>query len=151
MESENDLHESLRTADRAAAAPWVDYPPTPWWYFPAAGCWFAAMAAVVGGVGDNHVVDVIVLVIALVAYGACIGWYRRYRGVMPHGKPPREFWPAIGWYLVGAAAFFVVVWFALQASIVLGTVLAFVLATGGLAAYEVAYARAANRTRSRLG
>lgn len=36
MESD-EARELLKVAERAEAAPYLDYPPTPWWYYPVVG------------------------------------------------------------------------------------------------------------------
>ena len=45
METTPDPYQQLAEAERAAAAPYVDYPPTPAWYAPAVGAWSAAVVA----------------------------------------------------------------------------------------------------------
>ncbi len=80
MES-NDL---LRDLDQAAARPFIDYPPTPWWYPILMGGCFSATAAVLLLIYHGNVVAGIVLgVAALVAVGIFGGWYRSRWGTWP--------------------------------------------------------------------
>ena len=86
MENEHELERELRAAERAEAAPWTDYPPTPAWYPPLTGAW-AALLVLAATTRDTHPVAAVVGLIALIAVEmAFINWYRRYRGVMPSFK-----------------------------------------------------------------
>ncbi len=151
MESSLDPAEELLAADRAAAAPYIDYPPTPWWFALAAGLWATALVAafVIPSPGVWMVVVVLLLV---TVEGAFLGWYRRKRGTSPSIRNvPGEFRRAYIGYTVGAVAVVVLVaaciaW--LPVPVTLGVT--FVLVTAGLAGYEKVYERAAARTRGRL-
>ena len=46
MESNESARDLLREADRAEAAPWVDFPPTPAWYPASVGIWGAALTLI---------------------------------------------------------------------------------------------------------
>lgn len=153
METTPDPRQQLEEADRAAAAPYVDYPRTPTWYAPAVGAWSAALVAVLAA-RNSHPVLSVALVLALVAAEVgFIAWYRTKRGTMPSLRHvPPEIRSEMTRYVVGL----VVVMAAVLAAAVLlswvvAAVLAFVLVTAGLTAYERRYARAAAATRARLG
>ena len=150
MES-NELRDSLRQADRAEAAPWTDYPPTPRWYPIATGLWAAALTLAFTALEDG--LRLLVLLALIGAELAFVRWYVRYRGgVMPTGPAPREFRRAIALFVLGAAAVVggaallvagVGPWAAAGYTLVTTTVV--------IAWYEHAYADAARRARERLG
>jgi hypothetical protein len=151
MESMENARELLREADRAEAAPWVDYPPTPAWYPVSVGVWGAAMCLMLGLL-ENSVWRML-LVFALVGVEASfIVWYRRYRGTWPTGPMPRELRPAAFRFVAvnllliicaGALVMLELPWVA--AAVVL------VLATAHFWWYERAYAAAMAAARVRLG
>jgi hypothetical protein len=153
MESEDaveQLRQSLRAADRAEAAPWTDYPPTPRWYPPATGVWAALLTLAVGGLEDGTRAAA---VFSLVVIECCfLGWYVRYRGgVMPTGPAPREFTRAITVFVAALVAVVVgVVTLATLLSLWAGAALALVGVTAVVAWYERAYAAASDRARKRL-
>lgn len=153
METTPDPREQLDEAERAAAAPYVDYPRTPTWYAPAVGAWSAALVAVLATLTSHPVPSVVVLVVLVAAEGGFIAWYRTKRGTMPSMRQvPPEIRSEMTRYLVGL----VVVMAAVVAAAVLlpwvfAAVLAFVLVTAGLTVYERRYGRAAAATRARLG
>jgi O-antigen/teichoic acid export membrane protein len=151
MES-SELRERLRVAERAAAAPYVDYPPTPRWYPPAAGLWSVALVLVVGLPTHSDVWRPVGLCLLVAVNLVFVRWYRRYRGTAPRGRAPREIRRVMAAFVVGAvvivAGAALLVWLA---SAVVAAVVAFVVVTGAIAWYERVYARAADRTRERLG
>jgi hypothetical protein len=149
MESD-EIRRALREADRAEAAPWTDYPPTPRWYPPATGAWAAGLTVALAGLegGDRGAA-----VLVLLAVECCfLAWYLRYRGgAMPTGWAPREFRRAIALFLGAIALIAVAVsGLALLAGAWAGAVLALVAVTGVVTWYERAYADAARRARERL-
>jgi hypothetical protein len=154
MESDAfDLTEAQRTAERAEAAPYVDYPPTPRWYYPACGAWVAAYVALLG-LREEHSVWLVVGVVLLTALvGAFLGWYQRYVGAMPRPlRGPREFRLAYAGYFAGLLVLTGAIagtW--LLVGHAAAVVVAFVGTTVGIYGYERAYADAARRTRERLG
>jgi hypothetical protein len=154
MESEiYDPADADRIAERAEVAPYVDYPPTPRWYFPAGGAWAAAYVALLG-LHDSHDGWMVAGLLALVALqGAFLAWYRSYHGAMPRlRRAPREFRRAFLGYGVGCVVVVAVVVAAwLAAGVAAAAVVAFVAVTAGLAWYERVYAAAAGRTRERVG
>lgn len=149
MESE-EIRQALRDADRAEAAPWTDYPPTPRWYPPAVGAWAAlltlAFAELDGGLRWLALAGLIG------AEFAFVRWYVRYRdSVMPVGRPPREFRGAITGFVTGAAV--VVLGVAALVALVgswAAAAFAFIATTVIIAWYERAYAEAARLARERL-
>ncbi|MBC9734504.1 hypothetical protein [Nocardioides marmotae] len=145
--------ELFRELERAEAAPYVDYPPTPWWYFPAAGAWFAGTTGIQGLTDDHLPLAIALLVVLLVALGVFCGWYTRYRGVMPSmfSRTPREMRRTFLVYFVGVALVFGIVWWtASAAGWPAASGVMFVLATGGLILHERSYGAAAARIRDRL-
>jgi hypothetical protein len=153
MESDAHPGSALAAAERATAAIWTDYPPTPAWYYPAGGAWVAAFVAVGAAVERPLVALPAALALTLVGV-AFTRWYTRYRGVLPRlASAPAEFRPAIRVYLAGCVLLTVAVIGVtyLADRLVAGIVLAFVGTTAALYLYERAYEAAARRTRDRLG
>lgn len=152
MATDDDLRTQQRAAERAEAAPWTDYPPTPRWYPPAVGLWAAALTASFT-VLDGAARGVTVAVLIALELGF-LAWYRTYRGTMPSGllgsMPPeiavaaRHLLAALAVVtaLVAAAGFLGPDW--------LGPVLALVGVTAVVNHYETSYAAAAASTRARL-
>lgn len=143
------LRESLRAAERAEAAPWIDYPPTPAWYPVSVALWGAALT-----MSFSLEATPLRLVVVFGLVGLEIGflrWYRRYRGTMPAGKVPAELrqpfyaFLAVNFAIMGAAfaiGSLVAIWVA--------AVFVFVTVLPSLTWYEHLYERAAARTRARL-
>ncbi len=152
METTPDPRQQLAEAERAAAAPYVDYPPTPRWYAPAVGAWSAALLAVVTTRTSHHVLAIVMLASLLAAEGAFFAWYRAKRGTMPSMRQvPTEIRAEMWRYLVGLAVVVAAVAAAVVlASWVVAAVVTFVLVTAGLTVYERRYERAAAATRARL-
>jgi hypothetical protein len=150
METPLDPRDQLREQEQAAALPWIQYPRTPW--FPlAGGLWASTMlAAMLYLWRDPWIVPVLLVLVAI--EGAFFGWYRSKRGTSPSLRSaPPEFRPAFMAYVVGVA----VVVAALALAVVtlpdlVAVLLCFLLVTGGLQAYEVAYGRAAAAAQARL-
>ena len=146
------MHAALRDAERGAAAPYVDYPPTPWWFFPGTGLWAAGMVAAIALMAGEHVVGVLLLLALVGLEIGFIRWYRTKRGVSPRliGGPP-ELSPVLRTYAVGCVAVLAVV-VALYALVgpVAAAVAAFGLVSGGMAAHERSYGAAATTIRLRL-
>lgn len=153
MESD-EARELLRVAERAEAAPYLDYPPTPWWYYPVIGAWAAGMIGAFTWWRESIPLFVGTLVVLIVAEIVFLNWMQRRHGALPRpgrGSPPAEI--GVEWrnYFVALPIVAVVV----AGAWVLGGVLAaagvaFVLITGGLVIYEKRYARAAEAVRARL-
>ncbi|WP_155389205.1 hypothetical protein [Catellatospora paridis] len=149
-----EVAEQLKAAERGAAAPYVDYPPTPWWYAPAVGAWVAAMIGTFTWWRENAGLFVGSLVALIAVEILFITWMRRRHGALPmpgKGTPPAE----IAGVWRGFAAALPVIALLVAATWWLGGVPAaaaasFVLVTAGLAVYERRYAVAAADTRARL-
>lgn len=151
MESNRDAAESLRQADRAAAAPYIDYPPTPRWYPLATGLWAAVFCLAMAIPADSPLRALALLGLVVVEL-AFLMWYRRYRGTMPRGRAPEEIRQVLLRFVVGAAVVLAVVGLTLWlASPWVAAVVALVVVPPAVAWYERAYADAAARTRARLG
>lgn len=159
MESEPDMLETpdrdeiaaaLREDERAAAAPWIDYPAPPAWYPVAGGLWFGAWAWIL--TADQWWSSLLLLPLLLLV-GGYVGWYRRRRGTTPRWwGAPREI-DRVLWLFIGTAAVLVAGGVLLDQLVGRWPMIAWVtLGVGaGLALYEWRYARAARRTRERLG
>lgn len=154
MESKDEVRDQLRAAERAAAAPYVDYPKDPWWTVPG----FGALASLfVLGVNLRQQSDLPdwagTLPLALVAASVCgyVLWQRRRRGIAPSGKAPREV-SRVLWRFVLGAFVVAVVMFVLAdlAPLWLAVPFAFVFASGGMLWFGRAYDRAAAQARERL-
>jgi hypothetical protein len=144
MESE-EIREALREAERAEAAPWTDYRRTSWWFAPAAGAWAGLVVLLLWL--DDHLFWVANLFWIIGA-----NWWQRRRGVVPRGLSPREQWrPAAIWValLLASAGIAYVVWRQVDPRV--AAAVTAVLVTISYAWYDRAYARAAERTRARLG
>jgi hypothetical protein len=146
--------EQLRVIKRGEAAPYMTYPPTPWWYFPAIGGWVAALVLTFSWWRVNGVLFVgsLVLLVALEVLGFV--WMKRRHGALPlvgRGHAPAEIASVWRGYVAGMvlviAAVAVTCWLAGFAA---GAVVAFVTVTAGLALYEWRYAGAVARVRERL-
>jgi hypothetical protein len=151
MESNQDLAHVLRGADRAAAAPYIDYPPTPAWYPPATGVWAACFCLAMAIPDDSPLRGVVLLALVAVEVGFLV-WYRRRRGVFPRGRAPQEIRRVMAAFIVGAAV--VVALGALAVWLAgpwVAAILALVVVTPAVAWYERAYEAAAARARVRLG
>ena len=153
MESVHEARSALAIAERAGAAPYVDYPPTPRWYPFAVGGWGALMA-LAAGISADHAVLGIALLVALVASEfALLAWYKLYRRVVPSMTgAPREIAAAFRRFLIGTV---VVLGVCVGVYAWLGPVPAaavtFCLVTPAIALYERSYASAAAAARARLG
>jgi hypothetical protein len=151
METEHDVAESLRRADRAAAAPYIDYPPTPAWYPPATGLW-AAVFCLAMSIPSNSSLRAVAMLGLVAVEIIFLAWYRRYRGTWPRGRAPGEIRTVLAWFLVGAAVVIGIVGATLWlAPAWVAAVVAFVIVTLAVLWYERAYEDAAARARMRLG
>jgi hypothetical protein len=152
MESIEDPRTALRIVERAGAAPYIDYPPTPRWYPFAVGVWAALMVLACDGASSRPAVFIPVIVLLVAAEGAFFAWYRRYMQTWPSMRSaPREINAAYRRYAVGAVSVLAVcvAVFVLIGPVVCAVV-TFALVAAGLALYERTYAAAATATRNRL-
>jgi hypothetical protein len=147
MESVHEAQAALAVAERASAAPYVDYPPTPKWYPFVVGAWCALMVLALHGLSTDTAVFVPVVVALVAAEGAFIAWYRRYRKTMPtlRNAPP-EINAAFRRYFAGCVAVLAVcagTWVLLGPAVC--AAVTFVLVSAGLWRYEHDYAAARQR------
>jgi hypothetical protein len=151
MESNADVARALRQADRAAAAPYIDYPPTPGWYPGATGLWAAAFCLAMAIPDDSPLRAVVMVALVAVEIGF-LAWYRRYRGTWPRGRAPQEIRRVMRSFVVGAVVVIGVVGLVLWvAPAWVAAIVAVVVVTPAVTWYERAYAAAADRARARLG
>ncbi|GGO27673.1 hypothetical protein GCM10011576_52520 [Micromonospora parathelypteridis] len=148
------LAEELAAAERGAAAPYIDYPPSPWWYAPSIGAWAAAMIGTFTWWRENVGLFVVSLAALIAVEILFVVWMQRRHGALPmpgKGTPPVEIarmWREYVASLPVVALIVGLVWWLVGVPAAAGT--AFVLVTAGLAFYERRYAVAAAATRARL-
>lgn len=147
--------DELHDVERAAAAPFVEYPDLPWWWAVVAGAWFTAiLTPTVLDWPGNVFARLALLTVLIAILGATVRWYVAQRGVMPSNDPrvaPTEIGRVMWAYYVGVAVVLVVLlalWIWAPPAVTLAAV--FVLSSGGLTFYERRYRTAAARTRARL-
>ncbi|MGC4940662.1 hypothetical protein [Kribbella sp. DT2] len=151
---ESDPQQQLRELERAEAAPYVNYPKSPWWYAPAIGLWVTAMIGTFTWWRENAVLFCLSLAVLIVAEIGFINWMQRRHGAMPfpgRGRPPVEIGAVWRKYFAGVAAIVVMVglvWWLVGVPV--AAAVAFVQVTSGLYLYERTYAKAAARVRERL-
>lgn len=144
----------LKVAERAEAAPYLDYPTTPWWYYPAIGAWAAGMIGAFVWWRESIPMFAGTLAALIIAEIAFINWMQRRHGAMPvpgRGTPPKEIgavWRGYFLALPVVALAIAAVWW--LGSVLVAAAAAFVLVTGGLVVYEKRYQRAVDAVRARL-
>lgn len=151
MESNRAAAAALRQAERAAAAPYIDYPPTPRWYPPATGLWAAAFCLATA-IPAESALRTVALALLVAVELIFMAWYRRKRGVWPRGRAPEEVQKVLLAFVVGAAVVIgiiaMILWLAAPW---VAAIVAFLVVTPALVLYERVYAAAAARARARLG
>lgn len=151
---ESDAREQMRLLERAEAAPYVDYPKTPWWYPIIVGLWVAAMIGAFTWWRENAALFASSLAMLIVLELAFITWMQRRHGAMPmpgRGKPPVEIGALWRKFYASLAAIVVIVglvWW--LTNVPIAAAAAFVQVTTGLMFYERAYAVAAAKVKERL-
>lgn len=153
MESNLPPEEELAFAERAAVAPWIDYPTTPWWYEPSAGLLAGALVLVLGERGGLHGAVFVVMALLLVfLMGAWIGAAVSRQGAVPRlRRAPAEFVPVLRAYFVGFVLVLTVVvmlYFAVDSRV--AAIAAAVGVAGGLYLYERRFATTAAIVRKRV-
>src|SRR5919109_5063410 len=139
MESDATPQQALDEVERATAALWSHYPPTPWWYCPGSGAWHAGFVLVLGGLHDSPVLLTVAMVGLMAVAAWFTQWYTRYRGAVPRAgrSMPAEFRPAViafgGCYLSLLA---VVALVFIAVGYVAAAVVAFVGVTVGVYVFE---------------
>lgn len=153
VESDATPHQALAEAERATASLWVDYPPTPAWYCPAAGAWHAGFVLAVGGLYESPAWLAISMSVLTSLLAGFTAWYTRYRGAAPRVRSaPAEFTTPIMAYMgAWVTAVAVIAAVSVMVDYRVGAVVAFMLVTSVFYVYEWAYAAAAAATRERLG
>lgn len=145
---------TLRAAERAAAAPFIDYPKTPWWYPLLFATFMTAVLAGPALVQHGHGIAGFGLqFLSLAALITFARWYRTRWGAWPRmSAAPAEIKGAYRWFLtmfVVGAVVSVAAW--LLGGPQVGLPAIFVVAYALIWAYEgVVYPRAAQRVRERL-
>ncbi|MEV0720140.1 hypothetical protein [Asanoa sp. NPDC050611] len=148
------LAGELAAAERGAAAPYVTYPPTPWWYAVSVGAWVAALVGTFTWWRESVGLFVGSLAALIALELLFLVWMRRRHGALPMpgtGTPPPEIarvWRAYFAALPLVALAVWLVWWLVGVPAAAGT--SFVLVTVGLTVYERRYAAAAAATRARL-
>ncbi len=152
MESFSSVGAARRAVERAAATPFLDHPPAPAWYCPAAGAWSAALVLALAGLAGRPALAVPAVLVLVALEFAFLGWFRRRWGTWPRLRAaPPEIARAMRGYAVGAVAVIgAVVAAAVLVHPAAGAGVALVGVTTGLWVYERAYARAADAVRRRL-
>lgn len=97
--------DSLRELNLAAARPFIEYPPTPWWYPVLMGGYFAAIAIALFLGADGHgLVAFGVFAAAIITLGLFFRWYRARWGTWPQmSEAPPEIRRAYRIAFAGAA------------------------------------------------
>lgn len=150
-----EVARELADAERAAAAPYINYPPTQWWEIVLIATWAGALVYAVGTDRIDGFPQAL-LIFALVGVELVwINWRSRSHGAMPwpgKGNPPPEIAKLWRHYYLGVAAFaamIAVVW--ILGNHVAAAVFVFFLTLVSLTWYETRYGAAATRVRERLG
>lgn len=149
-----EVTEQLAAVERGAAAPYVDFPPTPWWSPPVVGAWVAAFIGTFAWWRGNAVLFIGALLVLIAAEFLFVGWLQRRHGAFPRpggGTPPAEITAVWRSFLTAVPLITVLVglvWW--LAGVPAAAGVAFVLVTAGLIGYERRYAGAAARVRERL-
>lgn len=147
--------DDLRAVGLSAARVWADYPPTPWWWWPAfAALWAGFVVAATRAVELSNVwlFDAAAVVLA-VGELALLYHHRRVRGAWPRlATMPPEIRTLVGRQFVltaGVAVVVVLLCLAGWSLVAAGLTFAY-LALGGGIVYERAYRRAADAAVARV-
>lgn len=149
---ESDAYEMMSELERAEAAPYVYYEPTPWWCGPYFGAYFVAL--VLGFGADHSLVQLATLVVTLGSLFLVVRYIKRRNGVLPmpgRGNPPPEIARAYRlyfWSLIPVGAFLILCFLLLRPPVT--AAIAFVTVTAGFVVYDRTYGRAAAAVRERL-
>ena len=149
-----EAREQLEIVRRAEAAPYIDYPRTPWWYAPSVGAWVGAMIGAFSWWRENAAIFSGLLATLVVLEVVFLAWMGRRHGALPmpgRGTPPPEIaaaWRGYALALPGVALAVALTWWLAGPPVAAGV--SFVLVTAGLAVYERRYALAAAKVRARL-
>lgn len=151
MESDDPAYE-LTLIERAAAAPYVDYPATPAWYPTVVGLWAAAMIGTFWWWRDSIVLFVGSITLLVILEVSFLQWVSKRHGAIPrlgHGTPPPQIARLYKLFFVGfllvIAAVGLTWWLG---GLGWGMVAAFVFVTAGVTVYERSYAQTAKQVRA---
>ncbi|MEQ3554667.1 hypothetical protein WIS52_29735 [Pseudonocardia nematodicida] len=151
---ESDPRDDLAIIERAEAAPYVSYPATPRWMYPAFALWVGAYTAAYALLEVHALLFLAVVVGLLGAIILALRWMHRWHGALPlpgRGTPPAEITRVYRQYFAGIAVLVVaVVVLGLTAGIAVASVAGVLLSYPGLLAFDRAYHRAAAAVRERL-
>lgn len=152
---ESDAHETMAELERAEAAPYIDYRPTPWWVAPYFGLYFVGLVLAFAWTSDAYrPVYFAILAVLLVSLFVVVRHIKRRNGALPfpgRGTPPPEIarvYRLYFWSLIPVAAVLLLSFFLLPVPV--SAVIAFVTVTAGVVLYDRVYERAAVVVRERL-
>ena len=155
METNRDeIRSALLAAERAAAAPYIDYPASPAWYAPVTGLWFAAFVGAFTWWRGSTALFVSFLVVLIALEAGFLAWMQKRHGALPMpgtGTPPAEIGRVWRGYYAGCVlvlGLVALVWW--QFGVPPAALTTFVLVASALTWYERAYAKAAGSVRERL-
>ncbi|HYO19771.1 MAG TPA: hypothetical protein VES02_14025 [Dermatophilaceae bacterium] len=155
METNRDeIRSELLAAERAAAAPYIDYPASPAWFAPVTALWFAALVGALMWLGVNNALFAASIAVLVALEAGYLTWMRRRHGALPMpgtGTPPPEIGRVWRGYFAGCVVILglvVLAWW--QIGLPAAALTVFVLVAGGLTWYERAYVKAARTVRERL-
>ena len=152
--NQNEVRNALLAAERAAAAPYIDYPVLPAWYALATGLWFAGFVGVFAWWRESTALFVSLMAVLVAVEAVFLAWMQKRHGALPMpgtGTPPAEIGRVWRGYFAGCVvvlALVALVWW--QFGVLAAAVTTFVLVSAGTAWYERAYAWAAGCVRERL-
>lgn len=149
-----ESNELTRELDRAAAAPFVDYPETPWWYpFLMGGYFTACLACFLLNQNGHTALGFGLLAVAIIAFGLWFRWYRAKWGTWPKMSeaPPeikRAYTSALIGFVVLVPFVVAVAWFMPMGVALVAT---FAATTAYFWSYErQVYPAAVQKVRARL-
>ena len=152
--NQEEVRRALLVAERAAAAPYIDYPASPAWFAPVSGLWFAALVGVFTWWRESVAVFVVALALLIALEAGFFAWMRQRHGALPMpgtGTPPVEIGRIWRGYFAGCGVVITavaLVWW--QFGVLPAAATTFVLVASGLTWYERAYISSAGAVRERL-
>lgn len=152
--NQDEVRFALLEAERAAAAPYIDYPVLPKWYAPATGLWFAGFVGVFAWWRESTAMFVSLLAVLVAVEALFLVWMQKRHGALPMpgtGNPPAEIGRIWRRYYAGCVVVLALValvgW---TFGVLPAAAITFALVDAGTAWYERAYAKAAGSVRERL-
>ena len=145
----NEMRQAELLAARAEVAPWVDYPANPWWWPVAGGAWAVTFAFAVSA---DSALSTALFWLAVLAELGWFWWVRRRWGAWPRlGSMPPEFHRPAAGFVIGLLAVVGLAMLLHPVDVAVSTAVLALGVSGVLAWYDLAYARASERTAARLG